>query len=85
MGKTSKKKPAKAVPASKKLDGDTADTVSTAPVRRSKRALDPSTPTQPHPYFSVAVFLVIFAFALLYQLSDKIYARYFGSQKDGEL
>ena len=85
MGKTSKKKPAKAAPASKKLHADTADTVSTAPVRRSKRSIDPNTPLPENPFFSVAVFLVIFAFALLYQLSDKIYARYFGSQKDGEL
>mmetsp|Transcript_21131 Transcript_21131/g.49874 ORF Transcript_21131/g.49874 Transcript_21131/m.49874 type:complete len:80 (+) Transcript_21131:81-320(+) len=79
MGKASKKKPAKATSA------DTTDTVSTAPVRRSKRDLDPNTPPQENPYFSVAVFMLTFAFVLLYRMSDKIYARYFGNQKGGEL
>lgn len=76
MGKASKKKPAKV---------DAADTVSTAPVRRSKRDLDPNTPPQENPYFSVAVFMLTFAFVLLYRMSDKIYARYFGNQKGAEL
>ena len=76
MGKASKKKAAKV---------DAADTVSTAPVRRSKRDLDPNTPPRENPYFSVAVFMLTFAFVLLYRMSDKIYARYFGNQKGGEL
>ena len=76
MGKASKKKPAKA---------DAADSVTTATVRRGKRGLDPATPPQENPYFSVAVWMLTFAFVLLYRLSDKIYARYFGNRTDGEL
>ena len=83
MGKTSKKKPAKAAPASRKLDTDNADTTSTP--RRGKRSLDPSIPPQENPYFSVAVWMLTFAFVLLYRLSPKIYAHYFEKQKDGEL
>jgi hypothetical protein len=50
--------------------------------RRSKRALDPAVPPQQNPFFYVAVGMVIFVFALLFQLSDKIYARYFEDGKE---
>mmetsp|Transcript_32574 Transcript_32574/g.96004 ORF Transcript_32574/g.96004 Transcript_32574/m.96004 type:complete len:87 (+) Transcript_32574:231-491(+) len=86
MGKASKK-PAKAASVPNKsednIPGISAE--SSTQVRRSKRALDPATPAQENPFFYVAVCMVLFAFALLFQLSDNIYARYFGSGKDGEL
>mmetsp|Transcript_1457 Transcript_1457/g.2419 ORF Transcript_1457/g.2419 Transcript_1457/m.2419 type:complete len:87 (-) Transcript_1457:720-980(-) len=86
MGKASKK-PAKTASAPNK-SGDSDAGISTdslTQVRRSKRALDPTTPAQENPFFYVAVGMVLFAVALLFQLSDKIYARYFQSGKVGEL
>ena len=83
MGKASKN-PAKAASASNKSSG-APTALSAEPStqgRRSKRALDPATPPQENPFFYVAVCMVIFAFVLLFQLSDKLYARYFGDAKD---
>lgn len=84
MGKASKN-PAKAASASSKSAAVPTETISAEPTtqgRRSKRALDPATPPQENPFFYVAVCMVIFAFVLLFQLSDKLYERYFGRGKD---
>lgn len=83
MGKASKN-PAKATSASNKSSAAPTETSAepTTQGRRSKRALDPATPPQENPFFYVAVCMVIFAFVLLFQLSDKLYERYFGGGKD---
>ena len=88
MGKASKN-PAKAASASSKSAAvPTNETISAEPTtkgRRSKRALDPATPPQENPFFYVAVCMVIFVFVLLFQLSDKLYERYFGRGKDSSV
>lgn len=87
MGKASKN-PAKAATASNKskVASSEASAESTGQGRRSKRGLDPSTPPQENPFFYVAVCMVLFAFVLLFQLSDKLYERYFGDgNKSNEL
>ena len=83
MGKASKN-PAKAASASSKSSGAPTEVPAqtTTQGRRSKRALDPATPAQENPFFYVAVFMVIFAFVLLFQLSDKLYEHYFDGGKD---
>ena len=88
MGKASKKPAKAAASAAKKSSGAPSGSgipaaeQPTAQGRRSKRALNPATPPQENPFFYVAVFMVIFAFVLLFQLSDKLYGRYFGGGKD---
>lgn len=77
MGKASKKSSTKAAAAPSPAADQSAQPQQ-QPARRSKRDLDPSTEQQQNPYFYVAVFMVIFAFVFLMQISDKIYARYFG-------
>ena len=83
MGKASKN-PAQAASASCKSAGVSTEvpTQPTTQGRRSKRALDPATPAQENPFFYVAVCMVIFAFVLLFRLSDRLYERYFDGGKD---